>query len=121
MPFAPNAVRTARLNVTVALRHIGVEQRLLDDARMVVSELLGNALRHARPRMDGVLTVAVEVSDDEVTISVADGGSATLPTLITPLPLDPGGRGLAIVRTLTRRWGVREELSGNIVFGVLDR
>jgi anti-sigma regulatory factor (Ser/Thr protein kinase) len=74
---------------------------------VVVSELLGNALRHARARMDGGLTVEVAVSADSVTIAVADGGSATLPTLIHAPTLAPSGRGLAVVRTLTSRWGIR--------------
>jgi anti-sigma regulatory factor (Ser/Thr protein kinase) len=98
-----------------------VDQQLVDDARIVVSELLCNALRHARAAMDGALTVEVEVSVDNVTIAVADGGSATLPAVTTPLPLSPSGRGLAIVRTLTSSWGVREGAAGNVVYGVLSR
>ena len=121
LPFALAAARTARLNVTVALRHAGVEQQTLDDARVVVSELLGNALRHARANIDGSVKVDVAVSDDEVIIEVSDGGSATLPALTTPLPLAPNGRGLAIVRMLARSWGVRESPAGNVVFGILGR
>lgn len=121
LPFTLAAARTARLNITVALRYAGVEQQTLDDARVVVSELLGNALRHARATIDGSLKVDVAVSDDEVIIEVADGGSATLPTLTNPLPLATNGRGLAIVRTLARRWGVRESPAGNVVYGILGR
>ena len=54
-------------------------------------------------------------------IFVNDGGSATLPTLISTPLLSLGGRGLSIVRTLTRDWGVQETRNGNTVFGVLDR
>ncbi len=121
MPFALSAVRTARLNLTAALRHAGVDQRILDDACVVVSELLSNALRHASSRPDGGLTVELEVSPADVTISVLDGGSATLPALMSAPTLAPSGRGLAIVRTLTEAWGVRESPAGNVVFGVLSR
>ena len=93
----------------------------MEDARVVVTELLANSLRHARACSDGGLAVDLAVSAEDITIAVMDGGSATLPALIHPPPLAPSGRGLAIVRTLTRRWGIREHGSGNVVFGVLSR
>jgi anti-sigma regulatory factor (Ser/Thr protein kinase) len=119
VPFTAAAVRSARTNVTVALRRYGVPQRVVDDARIVVSELLGNALRHARPIQDAGLVLTLEVQSDSVSLSVSDGGSATLPTLLHPPELALSGRGLTIVRTLTREWGVREGAEGNTVFGVL--
>jgi anti-sigma regulatory factor (Ser/Thr protein kinase) len=119
VPFAAAAVRAGRTSVTVALRRYGVPQHVIDDARIVISELLGNALRHARPIRNAGLVLALEVRPDSVRLSVSDGGSATLPTLLHPPALSPSGRGLAIVRTLTREWGVREGAEGNTVFGVL--
>jgi anti-sigma regulatory factor (Ser/Thr protein kinase) len=121
VPFAPSAARIARRNLTVALRQADVEQPVADDARVVVTELLANSLRHAQACSDGGLTVELAVSADDITIAVTDGGSATLPTLIHPPPLAPSGRGLSIVRSLTRRWGIREGGNGNVVFGVLSR
>ncbi len=119
MPFAPSAVRTARTSVTVALRRHGVTQHVVDDARIVVSELLGNALRHARPIPHAGLVLTLEVEPDSVRLAVSDGGSPTLPTLLHPPDLASSGRGLTIVCTLTREWGVREGPDGNTVFGVL--
>lgn len=119
MPYSTSAVRTARTAVTIALRRADVSSAVIDDARVVVSELLGNALRHARPLPDGTLRMGIRVGHDSIRLFVEDGGSATLPTLLHPPPLAPGGRGLAIVRTLTLDWGVHESESGNTVFGVL--
>jgi serine/threonine-protein kinase RsbW len=119
VPFSPAAVRDARTDVTVELRRSGVPQRVIDDARLVVSELLGNALRHARPIPDCGLVLTLELLSDAVRLAVSDGGSATLPTLLHAPGLAPSGRGLSIVRTLTREWGVREGVQGNTVFGVL--
>jgi anti-sigma regulatory factor (Ser/Thr protein kinase) len=121
MPFSAASVRGARTNVTVALRRHGVPQPAVDDARIVVSELLGNALRHARPIPNAGLVLTLEVEPDAVRLSVSDGGSATLPTLLHPPALASSGRGLTIVRTLTREWGVREGANGNTVFGVIAR
>lgn len=119
IPFTPASVRMARTHITVALRRHGVAQHVVDDARIVVSELLGNALRHARPIPNCGLVLTLDVGDDAIRLSVTDGGSATLPTLLHPPDLALSGRGLTIVRTLTREWGVREGAHGNTVFGVL--
>ncbi len=92
---------------------------VIEDARLVLSELLANALRHARPLPGGTLRVNLTLDDASIRICVVDGGSATLPTLLHAPPMAVGGRGLAIVRTLTRDWGVKESRTGNTVFGVL--
>jgi anti-sigma regulatory factor (Ser/Thr protein kinase) len=97
----------------------GLDGDIVDEAEIVVSELLGNALRHARPLPDGTLRVILELEPKSIRICVVDGGSATLPTLQHPPPMSVGGRGLSIVRTLTQNWGVQESHSGNTVFGVL--
>jgi anti-sigma regulatory factor (Ser/Thr protein kinase) len=86
-----------------------------------MSELVGNALRHARPRSDGQIAVTVVLDDETVLLSVADGGAATVPSVVSPAPLARSGRGLGIVHTLTRDWGVRESDDGNTVFGILNR
>lgn len=120
VPFTPSAVCDARANVSVALRRLGVPQRIIDDARLVVTELLGNALRHARPTDAGCLVLTMSVLPDAVRLAVADGGSATVPRLLNPASLATSGRGLGIVGTLTREWGVVGEDDGNTVFGVLS-
>ncbi len=120
VPFATSAVRAARARITAALSQAHVGGTVIEDARLVVSELLGNALRHARPLPDGTLRVHLVVDDGSVRIGVVDGGSATLPTLLHAPPMSIGGRGLSIVRTLTHDWGVQESQAGNTVFGVLS-
>ena len=120
VPFATAAVRIARARVTVALRQATIANNVIEDARLIVSELLGNALRHARPLPDGTLRVRLVVDDRVVRIAVVDGGSVTLPTLLHPPPISVSGRGLAIVRKLTHDWGVQESRGGNTVFGVIS-
>jgi len=74
---------------------------LVDDVRLVVSELTTNALQHAQTPFD--LTVTRE--GHYVLISVQDG-SPHLPRPATPDPSMPRGRGLAIVDRLSAGWGV---------------
>jgi len=119
VPFSASAVHVARAAVTHALHTAGVGANIVEDARVVVSELLGNALRHARPLPDGTLLVELVLEPRSLRICVVDGGSVTLPTLRHPPPMSVGGRGLSIVRTLTQNWGVQESGSGNTVYGVL--
>lgn len=119
MPFTASAVRDARTNTTVALRRHGVPQHVVDDARLVVTQLLGNALRHAKPNVDGCLVLTVEVQPDAVRLAVSDGGTTSLPTLLRPPEEAGSGRGLGILGTLTREWGVLDDVDGSTVFGVL--
>ncbi|MGH3471751.1 MAG: ATP-binding protein [Nocardioidaceae bacterium] len=119
VPFAPCAVQATRADVADMLLRRSMPQHVVDDTCVVVSELLGNAVQHARPIPGGGLIVRIEIADETVTVSVVDGGSPTLPTLLHGPDLSPRGRGLAIVRKLTKEWGVREAPAGNTVFGVL--
>ena len=77
------------------------------DARLVVSELATNAVRHAGSRF----SVSVDVMGADVTITVTDP-SSTLPTLLHATSLHDNGRGLAIVAELSSSWGVTPEPHG---------
>ncbi len=121
VPFDAVSVRVGRMRATEALRALGVEEVTVDDARVVLGELLANAVRHARPRSDGRVLISLDIDEASVSVSVADGGSASVPTLAKPPMLATSGRGLGIVHTPTRSWGVREAPEGNVVFGVLSR
>jgi hypothetical protein len=68
-------------------------------AELLVSELVGNALRHAA----GPLCLTLEWASD-VRCLVSDGSSQ--PPRLTEAGLeDEGGRGLALVDMLAARWG----------------
>lgn len=121
VPFTPSAVAYARATITHALGRLGVSAAVVEDARLVISELMGNALRHARPLPEGVLRVGMAVDESVVRLFVVDGGSTSLPTVLHTSAMSLGGRGLSIVHTLTRDWGVEERGTGNTVFGVLSR
>jgi anti-sigma regulatory factor (Ser/Thr protein kinase) len=121
LPFNARSAGAGRGHVTAILRSEGVAQSTIDDACAVLTELLANAVRHARPRSDGQVLVTMALDNATVSIAVADGGAATVPSLRNPPALAPSGRGLGIVHTLTRDWGVRAAAEGNTVFGVLSR
>ena len=101
LPADPVSVAAARSFVR---QHLGEHdlRSLVDDARLVVSELATNAIRHARTPF----VVTLSRLDGSVTLSVSDG-SQEAPTPTTALVLAEDGRGLWIVDHLSREWGVR--------------
>ena len=121
VPFAVSSVPVVRADVTVALRSAGIDPTIIETARTVVSELLTNAMVHASPLPAGELEVVLTIEEETLMLSVADGGSFTLPQIVHPPPLAANGRGLDIVRALSREWGVREGADGsNTVFAIIN-
>ncbi|MFC0042177.1 ATP-binding protein [Actinomadura rayongensis] len=107
---ATPGARVARETVGAALRAWGLDG-LADDAELVASELVTNALRHA-----GTATVAVTRRPDTVVLEVTDDDPAP-PCTADPDPLGTSGRGLIIVAALAAGWGWRPvEPSGKCIW-----
>jgi serine/threonine-protein kinase RsbW len=111
LPHAPEAVALGRRRVRAELEQAGLTRPLLDDIEMVVSELLGNAVRHARPLGNGFL-LSWRIGEDEVVVQVTDGGSRQPVRPLDGPALSESGRGLRIVDRLSREWGVCEDPPG---------
>ncbi|MEU2248233.1 ATP-binding protein [Streptomyces sp. NPDC019224] len=99
---------------------------VVDDAVLVLSELLSNACRHGRPlgrhneRGDGAVRAAWRVDrTGGLTVEVTDGGGPTRPVPATPSVTARGGRGLNIISALAQEWGVRDGASGEVTVWVL--
>jgi anti-sigma regulatory factor (Ser/Thr protein kinase) len=73
----------------------------LDAATLLVSEVVTNAILHART----TVTLTVDVADEVVRITVRDG-SPVPPRLHAFAPTSATGRGLLLLDRLARRWGV---------------
>lgn len=101
-PAAVGAVRTALLRDLRKRGDVPAESR--EAAVLILSELLTNAILHARPIDKAGLRVTWDASGDGLRISVTDGGSSTQPSKVDSHSLATGGRGLGIVDTLSVRW-----------------
>jgi anti-sigma regulatory factor (Ser/Thr protein kinase) len=89
--------------------------QLVDDAQLGVSELVANAVRHARTPLE--LTVALE---DGVTIEVRDRQpELRRPTFGAHDVFAEGGRGLQLVSAVAQDWGIRARADGKVIWFVL--
>jgi serine phosphatase RsbU (regulator of sigma subunit)/CHASE3 domain sensor protein/anti-sigma regulatory factor (Ser/Thr protein kinase) len=90
----------------------------LSGAELVLSELLGNVARHT----PGPADVALEWRDGEATIRVYDQGPRFEPPADnhTADLLSEGGRGLFLVRSIAREFGVDWTGDGNRTFAVMS-
>ena len=83
-----------------------VSHELRQNTKLVVSELVTNAVRHGRGRVALSLALA---SDGRPTGEVADEGDPFKAPLVRPTEGEPGGWGLWIVASLAERWGVSDD------------
>lgn len=107
LPYGPKAAEVAREAVAVALHD--AEADLLDDARLITSELATNAFASGRPPL--VLCVdrrSQTAGGLEVEITVTDGGCSDPAPSSTPAPEEQAesGRGLVIVEALADAWSL---------------
>jgi anti-sigma regulatory factor (Ser/Thr protein kinase) len=104
VPFAPTSVSVARQRLRSWLIDQGTGVELIEDARVVVSELVANSVRHAQPLSDGNLLVSWSVEHRGLQISVSDGGAVTRPRAVHAGSSALAGRGMTIVEALAQKW-----------------
>ncbi|MFC9805084.1 MULTISPECIES: ATP-binding protein [Streptomyces] len=127
VPHGPAGVGQARHRMRAQLRRGGVSEAVIDDAVLILSELLSNACRHGRPlgdalAGDGDVRAAWRVEPSgRLTVEVTDGGGPTRPVPATPSVTARGGRGLNIITALAQDWGVRDDAHGEVTVWVVLR
>jgi anti-sigma regulatory factor (Ser/Thr protein kinase) len=99
-----------------ALAVLAIPDQLRRTLALVVSELVTNAVRHARTP----ITLVVTDGEDELRVEVGDAG----PCFDWP-PAEPhagdGGLGLTVVEALSNEWGVERNGGGCAVWCVIPR
>ena len=121
VPHERMAVRMVRHRLAEELAAAGVAADVRDDAMLVLSELVSNAVRHAAPLPSGEIKVRWEVQDDALHIEITDGGAGTRPRASVAALSALGGRGLEIVRSVSTQWGVTENEDSVTVWAEVPR
>ena len=101
-PHEVQSVPAARRFATSVLH--GASAEILEAVELMVSELATNCIRHTNSGFD--LTIIRHGMDIRVEATDHAGGT---PTMRSPEPTDPSGRGLKIIDMLSARWGVRAQ------------
>ena len=116
LPAALTSVRSARAFVLAQCVDAGSREQSCDDALLLTSELVTNAILHGRSEV----CVEVQVDGPVLRVSVIDENSRhPMPVVEDPDALD--GRGLALVAALAARWGVQDRPLGKAVWFELAR
>ncbi len=105
----PSAVFEARQSAAHQLNQWDL-QDLIFTTELIVSELVTNAIRHARP------PVTLHLMRHNVLICEVTDSSPTQPRLRRARTSDEGGRGLFIVAQLAMRWGCRYGQDGKTIW-----
>jgi anti-sigma regulatory factor (Ser/Thr protein kinase) len=114
LPFSLATPRLARGFVRATCARWGVSS-VLEDAVLVASELVENAVRHA----ESAPSLRLELRPGQFAVAVHDDD----PTPPKPRPLtsdQPDGRGIPLVKGLSKAWGVSPSpRGGKVVWAVL--
>lgn len=94
------APREARQRVR---EHLGEHERI-EDATLLVSELVTNAVKYGPE--EGEIRLIVAREGGRTRFTVHDPGRGPLPEMRAEDDPEPGGHGLRLVDTLSDRWGV---------------
>ena len=114
----PTAPREARAFLAAELRHWGVDDDVIETAQLCLSEVVTNAVHHARTVAD----LRISVEEAVLTVVVRDFGAGA--EVVAPLdgedPLVVYGRGLMLVEAMTDRWGSEHDAGGTTVWLSID-
>jgi PAS domain S-box-containing protein len=113
LPAVPDSVPEGRAFLSKALTSWGCTTRA-DDARLLLSEVLTNAVQHAQ----GPIGLHLCRTTTDLTVEVGDH-SPQLPQPRFAADDDESGRGLILVRALADNWGVRPTDDGKTTWFTL--
>jgi anti-sigma regulatory factor (Ser/Thr protein kinase) len=107
------ATRAAASKARLALRELDLPLPLASDARLAISELVTNSVRHAGLAADDLIRITVHWSGARLKVHVRDGRRVARPAVLSgsirPAPGAESGWGLYLVDRMASRWGTSAE------------
>lgn len=119
VPFAASSVASARQQLKTWMREQGFNRDTIEDGRVVISELVGNSVRHAEPLSDGTILITWCREGEGVRLSVTDGGSTSKPRTVKAPASALSGRGMAIVEALAADWWSEQTRNRSTIHALL--
>ena len=98
-----------------------VDEPMLDDALLLVSELVTNSVRHARAPNDAQITVRAWRREEGFRFEVRDAGRQGAVGIRDRAVDEAGGYGLALVAALASAWGVKRADGTTVWFELKTR
>ena len=99
-----------------------VSPEVLEDVRLLVSELVTNSYRHSGARPGATASLAVNVKRGRILVDVGDHGRGFVPAVPDDAPFDrPSGWGLTIVDRVADRWGVTRDHGTHVWFELVTQ
>ncbi|MEU9043758.1 MULTISPECIES: ATP-binding protein [unclassified Kitasatospora] len=116
LPRSRRAPGEARRRLSSLLSSVPCGERFLDSGRLVVSELVTNAVLHGTPA-GYLIYLALDVDSTRLRVEVHDARRDDEPVLSAPGLDDETGRGLQLLKSLASKWGCcPREPRGKIVW-----
>jgi anti-sigma regulatory factor (Ser/Thr protein kinase) len=103
--LAPEAASQARAVVNEELGR-AVSAKVLEDATLLVSELVTNAVRHAPRAGVPEIELRLKLNPERVRVVVSDPGVGFVAEPRLPTASESSGWGLYLVDRIADRWGV---------------
>jgi anti-sigma regulatory factor (Ser/Thr protein kinase) len=114
-----HAPAVARAALDSSLPPGALDDAHVHTARLLVSEIVTNSVRHGGAGEEDWIGLDVAISPAALRVEVTDNGPGFAPAPVRPDPDDPGGRGLFLVQQMADRWGHAD--AGTRVWFEVDR
>jgi anti-sigma regulatory factor (Ser/Thr protein kinase) len=120
LPATVESARAARLAVDKL--HYDEHGEAVFNLRLLVTELVGNSVRHAGLSSADTIIVEIQIESDRIRAQVTDRGPGFTRPVFDEPPSGTGGRGLYLVDALADSWGAEPnpEHDGWLVWFELD-
>ncbi|MGW1707809.1 SpoIIE family protein phosphatase [Streptomyces sp. NPDC002206] len=110
LPADPEAAPIARAAARHQLKAWGVDEETAYTTELIVSELVGNAVRYGAPPLQLRM-----IFEQMLTCEVSDNATSA-PQVKHARTIDETGRGLFIIASLADQWGTRHQPQGKTVW-----
>ena len=103
VPASAEYIALARLALSGLADIVTVQDEVLADLKLALTEAVSNSVRHAYADGGGFVSIAYELSGDALAVEVVDDGKGfdpERPPALEGEELTEGGLGIAIIRTI---------------------